>query len=90
MTKLLALGLSLQEVITACTSRPATAIRWEDRLGSIAVGREADLAILEVRNEPIVLTDSVGAEMSAERQIVTRWTIRGGTPMVAGGSAGGL
>lgn len=78
MTKFLALGLSLEQVIAACTINPARVIGWQDRLGNLEVGREADLAVLEIVNEPTKLRDCVGAEMTAGQRIAARWTIRRG------------
>jgi predicted amidohydrolase len=42
------------------------------------VGREADLAVLEIVAKPTILHDSTGAEMVADRRIAARWTIRKG------------
>ncbi len=78
MTKFLTLGMSLEQVVAACTHNPARAIGWQDRLGSVEPGREADLAVLEIVNGPASLRDSTGAELIAERRIAARWTIRRG------------
>src|SRR5262245_14440108 len=78
MTKFLALGMSLQDVLAACTVNPAYAIGWQDRLGNLRVGAEADLSVLALVEEPTKLRDSVGGELSADRRIAARWTIRGG------------
>jgi dihydroorotase len=83
MTKFLALGLSLERIIAACTVHPARAIGWQDRLGSLEVGREADIAVLEVVDGPVNLHDSVGGEMIARQRIAPRWTIRGGEVFAA-------
>ena len=78
LTKFLALGLSLDQIIAACTINPARVIGWQDRIASLEVGREADIAVLEVVNESRKLHDSVGGEMTVERRIAARWTIRRG------------
>lgn len=78
LTKFLALGLSLDQIIAMCTINPARVIGWQDRLGSLEVGREADVAVLQIVNEAIRLRDSVGGEMVAEQRIAARWTIRRG------------
>ena len=51
LTKFLALGLSLDQIITMCTINPASVIGWQDRLGSLEVGRDADVAVLQIVNE---------------------------------------
>jgi dihydroorotase len=78
MTKFLALGLDLEQVIAACTSKPARAIGWQNRLGSLEVGREADVSILQVVTEPVKLRDCVGGEWNVNQRIAARWTIRRG------------
>ncbi|MGH7824553.1 MAG: amidohydrolase family protein, partial [Candidatus Binatia bacterium] len=78
MTKFLALGLSFDQVVAACTINPARVIGWEDRLGSLEVDREADIAVLKIVNEPIGLRDCVGGEIVANQRIAARWTIRRG------------
>ena len=78
MTKFLVLGLSLDQIIAACTSNPARAVGWQDRLGSLQVGREADIAVLQILDDPVMLRDSVGAEKLHRRRIAARWTVRAG------------
>ncbi len=78
MSKFLALGMPLDRIVAACTINPARAIGWDDRIGTIAVGREADLAVLELREEPTLLRDSTGGEIVAARRVAARWTIRKG------------
>src|SRR5215467_2063023 len=78
LTKFLALGLTLDQIITMCTINPARVIGWEDRLGTLEVGREADIAVLQLVNEPTKLRDSVGGEMTHNQRIAARWTIRSG------------
>lgn len=78
MTKFLALGMSLERVVAACTINPARAIGWQDRLASLEPGRQADLAVLELAEGPAALRDSIGGELIADKRIAARWTIRRG------------
>ncbi|MGH7793996.1 MAG: amidohydrolase/deacetylase family metallohydrolase [Candidatus Binatia bacterium] len=78
LTKFLPLGLSLEQIIANCTINPARAIGWQDRSGSLEVGREADIAVLQIIDEPIKLRDSVGGEMIHRQRIAAQWTIRAG------------
>jgi dihydroorotase len=78
MTKFLALGLTLDQVIAACTINPARVMGWEDRLGNLALGAEADISVLQLSNGPVKLRDSVGGELVGTQQILARWTIRRG------------
>ena len=78
MTKFLTLGLSLEQVVSACTLHPSQSIGWQDRLGSIKIGREADLTVLELVDGPTRLRDSKGGELLTDRRISVRYTIRNG------------
>ena len=78
MTKFFHLGLTLDQIVTACTIKPARVIGWQDRIGSLEVRREADVAVLQLVDEPAQLRDSVGGEMLVRRRIAARWTIRRG------------
>jgi dihydroorotase len=78
LTKFLSLGLSFEEIIAKCTVDAARVVGWQDRIGSLEVGREADIAVLQVVDEPIKLRDSVGGEMTHKQRIAAKWTIRAG------------
>jgi dihydroorotase len=78
LTKFLPLGLKLEEIIARCTINPARVIGWHDRIGSLEVGREADIAVLKIIDEPTTLRDSVGGEWSVNQRIAALWTVRQG------------
>jgi dihydroorotase len=85
LTKFLPLGLSLEQIIANCTVNAARAVGWQDRIGSLEVGREADIAVLQIIDEPVTLRDSVGAEKLHKQRIAARWTIRAGEMFQARG-----
>jgi dihydroorotase len=78
LTKFLNLGLSLEQVVAACTTNPARVIGWQDRLGNLEIGREADIAVLQFVDEPTKLRDCVGGEWNVNQRLAARWTIRRG------------
>jgi dihydroorotase len=78
MTKFLHLGLSLEQVVAACTINPARVVAWQDRLGSLEIGHEADIAVLQLMDEPTKLRDCVGGEWNVNQRLAARWTIRRG------------
>jgi len=78
LTKFLPLGLSLEKIIASCTVDAARVVGWQDRIGSLEVGREADIAVLQVVNDPVTLRDSLGAEKLHKQRIAARWTVRAG------------
>jgi dihydroorotase len=78
LTKFLPLGLSFEQIIANCTINAARVIGWQDRIGSLEVGREADIAVLQILDDPVTLRDSVGGEMLHKQRIAAKWTIRAG------------
>jgi dihydroorotase len=91
LSKLLHLGMPLEDVIRAATSTPAAAVRREARIGALAAGREADVSVFELREGSWPLPDAVGATETVERLLVPRLAIRAGQarelaePVIAGG-----
>jgi dihydroorotase len=78
MSKFLTVGLSLDDVIRCTTANPAKALGMTDTLGAIAVGREADLSVLDVVEGDWQFTDSSGAHFKGTQAIVPVVTIRAG------------
>ena len=78
LTKFLPLGLSLDQIIAGCTINAARAVGRQDRIGSLEVGREADIAVLQMIDDPVTLRDSVGGEKLHKQRIAARWTVRAG------------
>lgn len=78
LTKFLPLGLSLEQIIADCTINAARVVGWQDRIGSLEVGREADIAVLQILDDPVTLRDSVGAEKLHRKRIAAKWTVRAG------------
>ena len=79
MTDLLALGLELEEVIATVTANAAKLIRMEDELGSLAVGREADVTVLDVLKGRFQLSDNSGVDVVTDTLIRPAFCLRGGT-----------
>ena len=77
------LGLSFDEIIAKCTVDAARAVGWQDRIGSLEVGREADIAVLQIVDEPVMLRDSVGGEKLHKQRIAAKWTVRAGEVLKA-------
>jgi dihydroorotase len=78
LTKFIPLGLSIEKIIAACTVDAARAVGWQDRIGSLEVGREADIAVLQILDDPVTLRDSVGGERLHKQRIAAKWTVRAG------------
>jgi len=77
MSKFLALGMPLHDVIQAGTSNPAKEIKRED-LGNLSAGACADVAILSVREGKFGLFDYTGYKVEASKKLECELTIRAG------------
>ena len=78
MTRFLGLGFTLPQIVTMCTENPAKAIGAAHRLGSLAVGRQADISVLEVREGDWVVYDVLGASLRVTQAVVPVVTVKRG------------
>ena len=78
MTRFLALGFTLEQVVTMCTSNPAKAIAQDHRLGSFVEGRQADVSVLDLRDGDWVVKDVVGGSLPAEKAFIPVLAIKRG------------
>jgi dihydroorotase len=77
MSKFLAMGLSLDDVIKRSTWNPARAIHQE-RLGNLAVGSPADLAVLRLEQGDFGFLDVYGARLRGKQKLSCEMTLRDG------------
>jgi dihydroorotase len=77
MSKFLALGLSLDQIIERATWNAARAIK-QDALGHLSVGAGADVAVLRVQQGTFGFVDAADTRVSATRRLVCELTLRGG------------
>ena len=78
MSKFMAVGYSLAQVVEMVTAAPAKALGMADEIGAIAVGREADLSVIEARNGNWRFYDSQGNPFTGNTALVPVHTIRAG------------
>ena len=78
MSKFLALGLTLDEVVASVTSRAATAVGRSADLGSLRPGMAGDAAVLDFEEGHFRFVDGAGHEVRAERRLRTRAVVKDG------------
>ncbi len=78
MSKFLALGLDLKQIIEATTINPARALSVEDRMGSLKPGMNADVSILELLSGTWKLEDSEQETIQVDKLIIPSMTIKSG------------
>lgn len=78
MSKFLAMGMSLDDVIKLSTANPAKEIKMTN-LGHLAVGAPADVAVLRVDKGQFGFVDQVGARVMGTQRLGCEVTLREGT-----------
>ena len=84
MTRFLTMGFTLEQVITMSTLNPAMAVGVDDRLGTLAVGRQADITVLDMEEGDWVLYDVVGGTRRTDKAVVPVLTVKKGEVFEAG------
>lgn len=77
MSKFLALGLSLDDVVQRSTWNPAREIGHEE-LGHLSIGAAADIAVLRLEKGSFGFVDTYGARLQATQKLTCELTFRDG------------
>jgi dihydroorotase len=80
MSKFLNMGFSLEQVVSMATSAPAKIINRLDKLGTLAVGAPADVAILELVEGPVEFVDTRKNTRKGDKYLKPVATVRAGRP----------
>ena len=78
MSKMMLLGMSLQDVLVRSTVNPAKQIGRYPELGTLGVGRVADIAVLEEQSGVFAFKDSWPAKRLGTKRLECVLTVRGG------------
>ena len=77
MSKFLAMGMTLQQVIEASTWKPAQVIQREE-LGNLSVGSEADIAVFNLREGNFGFLDVRNRLLNGSQKLEAELTLRAG------------
>lgn len=81
MSKFLALGFSLEDVVRMVTANAAQAMGMADQLGSLAVGREADITVLRLVAGRFLFRDTKGETLQGGQALEPVLCVRAGEIM---------
>ncbi len=85
MSKFLALGLTLDDVVEKTTVAPARVLGEENQRGSLRVGLLADLTVFELLEGRHLFADGIaGGTLEGDRLLEPRMTIKAGEQFAAG------
>jgi dihydroorotase len=77
MSKFLALGMSLKDVVVRSTWNPAREIKLE-QLGNLSVGAPADIAVLRLERGKFGFLDQRGGRLDGTQKLGCELTLRDG------------
>ena len=77
MSKFLAIGMSLPQVIECVTANAADGLRLKQK-GRLHIGLDADLTLFTLKRQPTVLVDAENDSLQAEQLLVPLAAIRAG------------
>lgn len=78
MSSMMALGLTLEQVVPMVTTNPARMLGRSDELGSLQPGRVADVSVLSDLRGRFLLRDNEKTEVVAERLLQPAFCLRAG------------
>ena len=78
MAKFMSIGYTLPDVIKATTANAAQALGLADEIGAIAVGRDADLSVIDVVEGDFTFTDTRGQAFQGGYGLVPVRTVKAG------------
>ena len=78
MSELLAIGVSELDAIKTVTANAADMLGMSGEIGTLGVGRRAELSVLALKEGDFTLKDSVGASLKTRRQFLPAFAVRNG------------
>lgn len=75
MSKMLALGMKVDDVIRGVTSNPAKVLGLEGNLGTLKEGTIADISVLDLVAKPTTFKDKYGNSIVADKKFVALATV---------------
>ena len=80
MSKFMALGFSLEQVVTMATSTPAKIINRAPKLGTLQIGAPADVAVMELVEGPASFVDTRNNKRDGKALLKPVQTVINGVP----------
>jgi dihydroorotase len=78
MSEFLHMGMPLEQIIAGVTSMPARIMKFPERVGTLAEGTTADVAVLDLASGTFPFADSTRTPRTLDRQFVAVATVKGG------------
>jgi dihydroorotase len=79
MSSMMALGLTLEQVVPMVTSHPAEMLGLSHEIGALKVGMDADVSVIAEKPGRFILRDNENTEVVADRLLQPVFCLRAGT-----------
>jgi dihydroorotase len=86
MSSMMALGLTLEQVVPMVASNPAEMLGLLDTIGSLKVGMDADVSVISQKPGRYILRDNENTEVVSDGLLQPAFCLRAGTRDDAGAS----
>lgn len=83
LSRFMALGFGLADVIRMATSEPAKALDMDGEIGSLAVGRAADISVLEEHTGDWLFRDTDGGTLRGDKALTPVLAVKAGEVFTA-------
>ena len=83
LSRFMALGFGLVDVIRMATSEPAKALDMDGEIGSLAVGRAADISVLEEHTGDWLFRDTDGGTLRGDKALTPVLAVKAGEVFTA-------
>ena len=80
MSKFMAMGYSLEEVVTMTTTAPARIINRAPKIGTLQIGAPGDVAIMELVEGPVTFVDTRNNKRDGKAYLKPIQTVINGVP----------
>ena len=81
LSKYLALGMELSDIIKAATAAPARLMHMDGSIGTLTPGAYADIAIMKKKNVSVTFRDILGGELEGSHLLIPQLTMLDGMPV---------
>ena len=78
LSKLIALGMELEDVIARATINPARVLQAEAEIGTLQPGSRADITVLDLLKGDWLFKDALGQPLTAQQRLLPAWVVRAG------------
>mgnify|MGYP001372343179 FL=1 len=78
LSKYIHLGYSIDNALALGTMKPAAAVGLPDHIGTLKIGADADIAVIQHREGPVTFTDADGNERAGKQVMLPVETLRKG------------